>query len=93
MYHSTPTSLDTAYRKQTKTKGIDRTGEAFKYRLITIQEGEYYGVIKTLPDTTRSILNLEEISQVYTKNQTATMLVRVGLIAFPVVTIIVKEAI
>ena len=93
VYHSTPTSLDTAYRKQTKTKVINRNGEAFKYRLITYENGEYYGVERMVPDTVKTSLSLEEISRVYTKNQTATTLVNIGVFAIPVVTIIVLFAI
>ena len=44
VYHKTPTTLEKAAQEQIKTKVTNTNGDIFKYKYITLEEGQFYGV-------------------------------------------------
>ena len=92
VYHKTPTTLEKASREQIKTKVTNTDGITSNYRYITYEDGDYYGVKKKSGELVKTPLNEQEIAEVVLTNKTASTWLTVGVIALPVIAVVVIAA-
>lgn len=88
VYRKTPTSLEEASKQQIRTKIIKTNGEISKYRYITYEDGQFYGVRKKSGELVKTPLSEQEIKKVLTNNKSASTWVTVGVIAYAILGVI-----
>ena len=87
VYRKTPISLEEASKQQIKTKIIKNNGEITKYKYITYEDGQFFGVREEFNDRVELIktpLSEQEIKMVLIKNNSASAWFTVGVIAYSV---------
>lgn len=84
VYHKTPTSLEKASQERIRTKITNTNGQTAKYKYITYEEGVFYGVGLKSGSAIKIPLDQEYISNVVTKNKSASTWLTVGIIGIPV---------
>lgn len=96
VYHKTPTTLAKASQERIDTKITNSKGEAFKYKYITLEDGVYYGVYRDYDapgDLVKVPLREQETEMVLMKNKSASTWATAGMIAVPVIAVLVFVAI
>ena len=91
VYHRNPTSLEEASKQQIKTKIIKTNQKISKYKYITYEDGQFYGVNKDFAERGQMVktpLREQAIITVLTKNESASKWGTVGVIAYAVGSII-----
>ena len=90
VYHKTPTTLEKASQERIKTKITNIEGETFKYKYITFEEGQFYGVHEPEErgEFVKVPLESEDIINVRTKNKSASSWVTILVITVPALAIV-----
>lgn len=91
VYHKTPTTLESASQERIRTKVINTHGETAKYKYITYEDGHFYGVNKDFDERGKLVktpLSEQELEKILIKNKSASTWVTVGVIAVPVIAIV-----
>jgi len=90
VYHKTPTTLEKAAQEQIKTKVTNTNGDIFKYKYITLQEGQFYGVHEpeARGEFVKVPLESQDIINVRTKNKSASTWVTILVITVSALAIV-----
>ena len=90
VYHKTPTTLEKASQERIKTKITNIEGETFKYKYVTFEEGQFYGVHEPeeFGEFVKVPLESEDIINVRTKNKSASTWVTILVITVPALAIV-----
>ena len=90
VYHKTPTTLEKASQERIKTKITNKEGETFKYKYITFEEGQFYGVHEPeeFGEFVKVPLESEDIINVRTKNKSASTWVTILVVTVPALAIV-----
>ena len=90
VYHKTPTTLEKAAQEQIKTKVTNTNGDIFKYKYITFEEGQFYGVHEPEErgEFVKVPLESEDIINVRTKNKSASSWVTILVITVSALAIV-----
>ena len=72
-YHNKST-LEKASKEQIRTKVTDTNGKTFKYKYITYEDGQFYGVSKKSGEWIKSPLNHKDIEKVFTEDKGANII-------------------
>jgi len=90
VYHKTPTTLEKASQERIKIKITNKEGETFKYKYITFEEGQFYGVHEPeeFGEFVKVPLDSEDIINVRTKNKSASTWVTILVITVPALAIV-----
>ena len=90
VYHKTPTTLEKASQERIKTKITNIEGETFKYKYVTFEEGQFYGVHEPeeFGEFVKVPLESEDIINVRTKNKYASTWVTILVITVPALAIV-----
>ena len=90
VYHKTPTTLEKAAQEEIKTKVTNTNGDIFKYKYITFEEGQFYGVHEPEErgEFVKVPLESEDIINVRTKNKSASSWVTILVITVSALAIV-----
>ncbi|WP_297798245.1 hypothetical protein [uncultured Eudoraea sp.] len=80
-----PVTLNQAFEQQKKVKVKTNTYETMKYRHISFEDGQFYGVNKKSGEFIRVPLDNTDIIQVFVQNKSASTWVTVAVIAVPII--------
>jgi hypothetical protein len=72
-YHTT-SSLEKASEEQIRTKLTKTNGERIKYKYITYEEGQFYGMNKKSGEWIKTPLDQKDISKVKSEDKGATII-------------------
>jgi len=89
VYHKTPTTLERASQEQVKTKLTKTKGETIKFKYITFENGQFYGVNKKSGEIIKTPLDEQYVETILIKNRTASFLVTVLVIAVPIIVVVI----
>jgi hypothetical protein len=71
-YHTT-SSLEQASKKMIRTKVKKTDGKIFKFRYITLEDGQYYGMNRKSGEWIKTPIKQEDIAKVFTENKGITI--------------------
>lgn len=77
VYHKTPVSIEQAAEEETKTKILLKNGSIEKFKYITHENNQFYGVRMTGNGLVNIPLEVDAISNIQVKNKTGSVLVTV----------------
>ena len=83
VYHKTPTTLEKASQERIKTKVINANGETAKYKYITYEDGQFYGINKDFDERGKLVktpLSEQELEKILIKNKSASNWVTIASI-------------
>jgi uncharacterized membrane protein len=89
VYHKTPTSLEKASQESIKAKVTTTNQQTYKYKYITYEDGQFYGVKKKSGELIKTPVSEEDTLKVVLKNKSASTWGTVSLIATPVMAFII----
>lgn len=89
VYHKTPTTLAQASRERVQTKTISTNRTIAKFRYIDYVDNQYYGMSLKSGEWIKTPLYQQDMAQVLTKNRSASTWLTVGVIAVPVILVLV----
>lgn len=92
VYHNSAVSLEQAAKVRTKSKVVAHDGEKTKYRFITEENGEFFGVKKKSGTVQKTPIEDHPNTRVYLINKPISTGVTIGLIAIPIGTFLLVYA-
>ena len=84
VYRRTPVSLEQAAQQNLKAKVETTSNETFKFKYITYEEGQFYGVKKKSGDLVKEPLQEEDITKILLHNKSGSTWLTVAVLALPV---------
>ena len=78
VYKSSATTLDEAFKSNTKTKVITTDNQTLKFMRIDFIDGKYYGISKTSQKLEDIPLDKNKIKSIKVKNKTVSAILNVG---------------
>ena len=90
VYHKTPTTLEKASEERLNTKVTNNEGETTKFKHITYENGQFYGVSKKGGEVIKMPLDQKSIQTVLIKNRTASILVSIGVVTGSIFIVIIS---
>jgi len=84
-----PVTLEQAFQEQKKAKVKTNTNQTSRYKYISFEDGQFYGVKKKSGEFIRVPLDNNDVIQVLVQNKSASTWVTVAVIAVPVIAVII----
>ena len=80
VYHKTPINLAQASEAHIRTKVVKTNGEIVRYKYITYEDNQFYGMNRRSGEWIKTPLNQEDLAKVQTKDKTGSTLLTIAVL-------------